>query len=40
MELVNFNQWAGPVLVVVGMVGIVVSLLGLTGFFRRSENRD
>ena len=35
-----FTQWLGPVLVFLGLVGIVVGMMGLAGFFRMSENRD
>ncbi len=35
-----FSQWLGPVLIVLGLVGIVVGMMGLAGFFRMSEKRD
>ena len=39
-EMDFFTQWIGPVLIFVGLVGIVVSMMGLAGFFRMSEKRD
>ena len=35
-----FTQWIGPFLIFAGLVGIVVSMMGLAGFFRMSEKRD
>ena len=35
-----FTQWIGPVLIVLGLIGIVVGMMGLAGFFRMSEKRD
>ncbi len=35
-----FTQWIGPVLIILGLVAIVVSMMGLAGFFRMSEKRD
>ncbi len=38
MELVT--QWAGPVITFLGLIGIVISIMGLAGVFRPRENRD
>ena len=39
-EMDWFTQWIGPVLIFLGLVAIVVSMMGLAGFFRLSEKRD
>ena len=35
-----FTQWIGPVLTFLGLVGIVVSVMGLAGFFRVPGKRE
>ena len=36
----TLNQFAGPVITVLGLAGIVLSILGLAGVFRPREKRD